>query len=639
MEFPLSIIRYANFINIYNQKTKLAIRIDRLIKELGFYGSEKSGEKNLLVSLGQLLEEAKIWIEQVHTIASEDEVEAVLAKLQDCLNDIDWEIAEEIEQILKQEHQEALKNLIKLFEIIDQDIIQDIEKTLRIDDWGNLDGLNFSLPQVDLLEKVYSRIHEELETVKREEGVILARESIHIVCTLENLGKIRQTLNSKEYRKLPSICKIALEQLQKSQDQLGAPLSGEKDLEVCLKSIGEKINVKRPFTTHADLLIINSQLKEKSSNPAISSEPVNYNIMLRTPSRLGVPGVSIQRSDQIEQADRNDMLEAISQLNQAFSRRSRDIAAQAPKTVIPTNQNLYEILRKLGESIYRLVIPSELRQYIESNPCCITISTNDLELPWELMYLEKEDNFLCLERPVARMPTGYAIPKKVKPRPSKPEKRFMLISADPMGDLQSVEKEIEIIETALKQKNGVSVETIKNITRKKFKELLLDCHNYDVIHYAGHAHFDSINPEQSSLFLCHEKGVEPNSQNLLSSKNCLDLMKGQPLIFLNACQTAGVAPEPIPTPKLEDDYVFYSPAEGLASAFIYGGALGCVGSLWRIYDQKAAEFAIHFYEYIINGETIGDAMCQARKDLRQAHPEDLTWAAFILYGHPTFRLV
>jgi hypothetical protein len=100
MEFPLSIIRYANFINIYNQKTKLAIRIDRLIKELGFYGSEKSGEKNLLVSLGQLLEEAKIWIEQVHTIASEDEVEAVLAKLQDCLNDIDWEIAEEIEQIL-----------------------------------------------------------------------------------------------------------------------------------------------------------------------------------------------------------------------------------------------------------------------------------------------------------------------------------------------------------------------------------------------------------------------------------------------------------------------------------------------------------------------------------------------------------
>jgi hypothetical protein len=36
---------------------------------------------------------------------------------------------------------------------------------------------------------------------------------------------------------------------------------------------------------------------------------------------------------------------------------------------------------------------------------------------------------------------------------------------------------------------------------------------------------------------------------------------------------------------------------------------------------------------------IGEAMRQARLKIRADHPNEITWAAFVLYGDPTYRLV
>jgi CHAT domain-containing protein len=79
-------------------------------------------------------------------------------------------------------------------------------------------------------------------------------------------------------------------------------------------------------------------------------------------------------------------------------------------------------------------------------------------------------------------------------------------------------------------------------------------------------------------------------------------------------------------------------AEGLASAFIYGGARGCVGSLWPIYDDPAADFALHFYNNVIRGHMIGEALRLARRRIKKDHKDQITWAAYVLYGDPTLRL-
>ena len=97
------------------------------------------------------------------------------------------------------------------------------------------------------------------------------------------------------------------------------------------------------------------------------------------------------------------------------------------------------------------------------------------------------------------------------------------------------------------------------------------------------AHFSEVDPDLSGLLLHgHERFLSQKIERFV---------EGQPLVFLNACQTGRTANAD--APQSIGEY-FWKPAEGLASAFLYGGALGCVGSLWPVYDP-AAEFAIEFY--------------------------------------------
>ena len=102
----------------------------------------------------------------------------------------------------------------------------------------------------------------------------------------------------------------------------------------------------------------------------------------------------------------------------------------------------------------------------------------------------------------------------------------------------------------------------------------------------------------------------------------------------------GAAAAPLPGQYLHD------PREGLASAFVYSGALGCVGALWPVDDAVAASFAIAFYREVLDGQRLGDAMLAARQSTARAEREragagrapDPTWAAFVLYGDPLFTL-
>jgi CHAT domain-containing protein len=57
-----------------------------------------------------------------------------------------------------------------------------------------------------------------------------------------------------------------------------------------------------------------------------------------------------------------------------------------------------------------------------------------------------------------------------------------------------------------------------------------------------------------------------------------------------------------------------------------------------VYDRPAAELAVKFYEYVLLGEPTGEALRKARNDIRVLYPREVTWAGYVLYGDPTFRL-
>lgn len=436
--------------------------------------------------------------------------------------------------------------------------------------------------------------------------------------------------------------------------------------------IKEKTDASRPIARQADLLLLQSPLLENR---------YEYTVLMRTPSEPGTHSINIRDSSTISCQDRQLMSAAIDQVTQAvntglarkFSLRSENAVAPAngpapaaplapteapaptvpppapepPPIPVPDNDTVRQwfavepggprgpvdvtgLAEEVGDLMYRLFMPEQMQQYLTGTPCSLTITTNDLELPWELMWYQ--GNFLCLDRPVARLPMGRAFPRVQVQRARMGRKlRFLLIHADPVGNLPAAKAEIERIEEALKEewKDQIEIDVLLQ-DKAKGQEVnrILRKGLYDVIHYAGHAAFDPDDPDLSGLLL-HDSEV-------FFAQKIRRLLEGRPLVFLNACESGRTANEQ--DLQTVGQYL-QKPAEGLASAFIYGGALGCIGALWPVYDQPAAEFAVNFYRQVLEGAMIGEAMRQARLAIKHQYPDQITWAAFALYGDPTFRLV
>jgi CHAT domain-containing protein len=299
----------------------------------------------------------------------------------------------------------------------------------------------------------------------------------------------------------------------------------------------------------------------------------------------------------------------------------------------------------MGDLMYRLFLPETVQDQLRTTTCSLTIATNDLELPWEFMHYDHTPdpqqpnpqpdddvkNFLCLSRPIARRLMGRPLPNDPAPRRDHPTKRQFLFIANPTGDLPGAEREVAAVVADLQQHWADQIEvTVLKGAEASGRRLnqLLRSDQYDVIHYSGHAFFDDNDPDYSGLLL--------HNREIFFADKVRRLLGGRPLVFLNACESARSANEGR-TSTLS--YNLQKPAQGLAASFVYGGALGCIGSLWPINDLRAANFAAEFYNQVLEGQLIGEAMRRARVRIKSNEPNEITWAAFVLYGDPTFRLV
>jgi len=431
-------------------------------------------------------------------------------------------------------------------------------------------------------------------------------------------------------------------------------LDREDAPEALIQRIDDKSVSAKRFNRQADVLLLRAPIEGMHT----------YTVLLRTPSEPGSHGINIQDSSSLVDQDREYIRDVIAQVTKAVDEglvrrfqtrggapgkalqteatREWPAPAQAGNGTTARLDDLQSLISDVGNVMFRLFMPDRMREYLSSTPCALTITTNDLELPWELMYDSSwEDEagesglgFLCLQRPIARMPMGRAFPRIRRPAAQKEKLRFLLVHADPKNNLPAAGREVERIRDELHERWKRPGEEIKielldrdHATGKEMNQALLSG-SYDVIHFAGHAYFDDDDPDKSGFVLKEEE--------LFLSQKIQRFVEGQPLVFLNACQTGVTANEA--NPQTVGEY-FWKPAEGLASAFLYGGALGCVGSLWPVYDEPAAEFAIEFYNQVLEGQMIGEAMRRTRRSIKTKHSDSITWASFVLYGDPTFRLV
>lgn len=136
-------------------------------------------------------------------------------------------------------------------------------------------------------------------------------------------------------------------------------------------------------------------------------------------------------------------------------------------------------------------------------------------------------------------------------------------------------------------------------------------------HFSGHGQVEPEKPELSGVRL------EQYADLLVSdlSGQVWGLGGRRPLVFLNACHTA----------RGGDSFTGLS---GLAEAFLKAQAGAFIGAWWAIPGSQAKTFAVSFYQRLFAGASLGEAARQARLDLLDQNPEDLTRLAYAVFGDP-----
>ncbi|HEY4688702.1 MAG TPA: AAA family ATPase [Anaerolineae bacterium] len=282
-------------------------------------------------------------------------------------------------------------------------------------------------------------------------------------------------------------------------------------------------------------------------------------------------------------------------------------------------------LEDLGRLMCSLLVPQDIQDFLRNLDAPLLISTDTPQMPWELLYDDTCQQFLGVRCSVARrLVTDLEVARPNATREFAEERSFLLV-ANPRGDLSGAEREVEQLHDLITDRQADA--RILMGSRATLLPVQLELQNgehYAAIHYAGHAELDA--PSRQNALLLAER-------TRLTAAAIRKLMRGRPCVFLNACGTDQ------PSEAGRRAALGWQVAEGLASAFIHGGARAVIGTRWEVDDQGAREFALLFYEAALQGMPIGGALRQARLRFREQRPGDATWAAFVLYGDPLAPLI
>ncbi len=153
---------------------------------------------------------------------------------------------------------------------------------------------------------------------------------------------------------------------------------------------------------------------------------------------------------------------------------------------------------------------------------------------------------------------------------------------------------------------------------------------YDLLHYAGHAAFDPVQPTRSGI-LCAGGDV-------LSGADLSGLGNLPNLVVFNACESGRVRGRARRATDPDGISQRVQRTVGLAEAFLRGGVANYVGTYWPVGDDPAKTFAASFYSAIANGQPVGNALIAARMAVCTLREKTIDWADYIHYGNPHFVL-
>jgi hypothetical protein len=268
-----------------------------------------------------------------------------------------------------------------------------------------------------------------------------------------------------------------------------------------------------------------------------------------------------------------------------------------------------DYLVNAGVQLWQELVPKDLKAQFwerQGRITQLTILTDHDVVPWELLYPMdpgQDAGFLVEQFPVTRAIFGRRRVRRLQLQPA----RFVLPPRLPPEARAEAESLARVLGTEL-----VPVSELTPLLQ------LIRNEHFGLLHFACHNSFDPA--EGSSIKL--DRAFDPTF--LTTAVSGQTLATSAPLIFINACRSAGQVPS-------------YNRLYGWADQFMRAGAAAFIGSLWEVSDAAANEFAREMYARLMDGDPLGKAVMTARRAVA-AEPADPTWLAYAVYGDPRARI-
>ncbi|GHJ45898.1 hypothetical protein Cs7R123_32400 [Catellatospora sp. TT07R-123] len=265
-----------------------------------------------------------------------------------------------------------------------------------------------------------------------------------------------------------------------------------------------------------------------------------------------------------------------------------------------------EVVRSAGIQLWSEMVPADIRDQfwqVGADMSAFTIATDYDLVPWELLYPLNASNdagFLVEQVPVVRRTYG----QRRTPTVGLGSPRFVVPTKAPTG----VYDEVAAISAILGTAHGDPITTADELLA------LINSGEMGATHFACHNTFSA-----DGSFIDMDGGrFKPALLAEAAIRKTLE--QTSPLVFINACRSAGAAPT-------------YTKMLGWAQQFMSSGAGAFVGTLWAVRTESSARFATAFYRSLADGATLGTAALVARTE-QQEDPLDPTWLAYTVYGDP-----
>ncbi len=327
-----------------------------------------------------------------------------------------------------------------------------------------------------------------------------------------------------------------------------------------------------------------------------------------------VPNINIIASDE----DRESFASDLASFLEMSATEGWEVPASLCKRLY--NKLVAPVISDIPENIDRLLIVPHSSLY---------------HLPFSALHDGKA--FLCEKFSISYLPTTSLIPVLAKAnRNVGVDANKYLVSA--ISDYSATRKEGLVFSSRLRSAAGLedlsyTMEEAQNIfgaqasgakllTNEEVKQSLPELFSqYPVVHFAGHAVFNSEEPLASGLVL--SDGSILTAAAILQG-NVLRTACGK-LLVLSACQT-GVN-------KITEGGEIL----GLARALMYAGMPNLVLSLWEVADRSTAELMQEFHKFLLTAADgtqlqIADALREAQRSAARAGQPIHAWAPFVHLG-------